>query len=146
MDWLWVLLVAVRALSPSPDDQWATRLAELDGTREAAFAAADPARLDDVYVAGSPAHRTDAETIAAYARRGGRVVGAQLRVLSCHVVRVSDDRVRLEVVDQLAPATVVWQDDTSTALPRDLPTRRDITVVRTDEGWRIGHTGIRAAR
>lgn len=137
MDWLWVLLVAVRGISPTPDDQWATRLAALDHVRETAFAAADPARLADVYAPGSRGLRADTATIEAYARRGGRVVGAELRVLSCRVIRASDGRAQLEVVDQLAPARVLWDDGSSRWLPRDRPSRRSLTVVRTDDGWRI---------
>jgi hypothetical protein len=142
MDWLWVLLVAIRGVSPAPDDRWASRLAALDRVRAEAFATADAGRLDDVYARGSGALRADAATIASYARRDGRVVGAELRVLSCHVVQASDDRVRLDVVDQLGAARVVWGDGTSSDLPRDQPTRRRVTVVRTSDGWRIASTGL----
>jgi hypothetical protein len=137
MDWLWVLIVAVRAVSPAPDDQWAVRLAELDDVRQRAFATADRSLLDAVYVDRSPARRSDARLIDAYRRRGGRVVGAELRVLSCRVVRQGSAGVRLEVVDQLGPSRVVWGDGTSTDLPRDRPSRRQITLVRTSDGWRI---------
>ena len=143
MDWLWVLIVAVRAVSPVPDDHWAARLAELDRVRERAFAAADPSLLDQVYVEGSPASESDARLIGAYRRRDGRVVGAELRVLSCRVLRVGSDRVRLEVVDQLAPARVEWGDGTSTDLPRDRPSRREIALVRTARGWRIAESRLR---
>ncbi|MCD9197492.1 hypothetical protein [Aeromicrobium wangtongii] len=141
MDWLWVLIVAVRALSPAPADQWATQLTALDRARAEAFAQADPSGLDDVYVAGSVAAAADAATIAAYAARGGRVVGAELRILTCRLVQVSGSRVRLEVVDRLGPARVRWQDGTTTDLPRDRPSRRRVTVVRTSEGWRIAGSG-----
>jgi hypothetical protein len=138
MDWLWVLIVAVRAVSPAPDDQWAVRLAELDHVRERAFATSDPSVLDDVYVEGSRARRADARLIEAYRRRDGRVVGAELRVLSCRLLKQGSGRVRLEVVDQLAPARVEWGDGTSTTLPRDRPTRRQVTLHRADDGrWRI---------
>lgn len=137
MDWLWVLLIAVRGLSPAPEDVWATRLAALDQARETAFASADPARLAAVYVAGSRGLRADAAAIEAYAARGGRVVGAELRVLSCRVVRASDDRAQLEIIDQLARAHVLWDDGSSTWLPHDRPSRRSLTVVRTGDGWRI---------
>jgi hypothetical protein len=140
MDWLWMLLVAVRALSPSADDQWAVRLAALDDVRQQAFATADTRLLRDVYAPGSQARRADARLIGAYARRGGRVVGAELRVLDCRVLKSGRDRVRLEVVDQLAPATVEWADGTSTTLPRDRPSRRHVTLVRAVEGWRIAGT------
>lgn len=140
MDWWWFLLVAVRGLSPAADDQWATRLADLDRVRAEAFATANPDLLGDVYQRGSPARRADRHVIEAYARRDGRVVGARLRVLSCRVVSSSADRVRLDVVDQLGPSRVTWGDGTSTSLPRDLPSRRHVTLVRTDDGWRIAGT------
>lgn len=138
MDWLWVIVVALRSVSPAPGDQWAVRLTELDHVRERAFASADPALLDRIYVEGSPARRSDARLIEAYRRRGGRVVDAELRVLSCRVLRKGSNRVRLEVVDQLAPARVEWGDGTSTDLPRDRPSRRHVTLERDDDGrWRI---------
>lgn len=143
MDWLWVILVAVRAVSPTPDDQWATRLAELDRVRAEAFASADTSLLRDVYVAGSPGLRADRRLVAAYARRDGRVRGAQLRVLWCRVERQDADRVALDVVDQLAPAEVVWGDGSSTRLPIDRPTRRLVTLRRTDGGWRLETSGQR---
>jgi hypothetical protein len=143
MDWMWVLLVAVRALSPSADDQWATRLTELDRARAEAFATGSPAGLDAVYVAGSAARSADARTIEAYARRDGRVTGAELRVLTCHVVRASADRVRLDVVDQLGPARVEWGDGTTTDLPDDRPSRRVVTLARTTDGWRIAGSSLR---
>lgn len=133
-----MLIVAVRAVSPAPDDQWAVRLAELDHVRERAFATSDPSMLDEVYVEGSRAQRADARLIEDYRRRDGRVVGAELRVLSCRVLGEGSGRVRLEVVDQLVPARVEWGDGTSTDLPRDRPSRRHVTLERTGDGrWRI---------
>ena len=143
MDWLWVLIVALRAVSPAPDDQWAARLAELDQVRDRAFAASDPLLLDQVYVEDSPARRSDARLIEAYRRRDGRVVGAELRVLSCRVLGERNGRVRLEVVDQLDAARVEWSDGTSTDLPRDRPSRREIALVRTAQGWRIAESRLR---
>ena len=143
MDWLWVLIVAVRAVSPAADDQWAARLAELDHARGRAFSSADPTLLREVYAPGSRARRADAATIDAYAARGGRVVGAELMILRCRVVSSSPARVRLEVVDQLAAARVEWDDGPTTRLPRDLPSRREVALVRTGQGWRIAETRLR---
>jgi hypothetical protein len=143
MNWLWVLIVALRAVSPAPDDRWAVRLAELDRARERAFAAADPSLLDAVYAPGSRGRRADADVIEAYGRRGGRVVGAELRVLSCRTLRDGRDRVRLEVVDQLDTARVEWDDGTATRLPRDRPSRREVTLVRTPQGWRVASARLR---
>jgi hypothetical protein len=137
MDWLWVLIAAVRAVSPVPADQWATRLGELDEVRAEAFAAADARLLDDAYVRRSRAMQVDAATIDDYRRRGGRVVGAEMRVISCRVLAASSSRARLEVVDRLGPARIVWSDGSATVLPHDEPSRRVITLVRTAEGWRI---------
>jgi len=146
MDWLWVLIVAIRGVSPSPSDQWASRLTELDEVRAHAFATADTDLLDEVYTRGSDARRSDAVTIGAYAVRGGRVAGAELRVLSCAVVRESANEVTLDVVDQLAAARVEWGDGTATALPRDRPSRRWVTIVRESDGWRIAATHMVSPR
>lgn len=143
MDWLWVLIAAVRAVSPAPEDEWATRLGELDEVRAEAFATTDPGLLEGVYVRGSRALDVDAAAIADYRERGGRVAGAELRVVSCRVLTASSSRVRLEVVDRLGPTRIVWTDGAVTALPRDEPTRRVISLVRTTEGWRIAGARLR---
>lgn len=143
MDWLWVLIAAVRAVSPAPEDQWATRLGELDEVRAEAYATTDAGLLDRVYVRGSRALAADAATIADYRERGGRVVGAELRVISSRVLGSSSSRARLEVVDRLGPARIVWSDGSVTELPRDEPSRRVLTLVRTPEGWRIAGARLR---
>jgi hypothetical protein len=137
MDWLWVVIAALRAVSPAPEDQWATRLGELDRVRAEAFATTDAGLLDRVYVRGSRARTVDATTIADYRERGGRVVGADLRIITCRVLATSSSRTRLDVVDRLGPARIVWTDGSATVLPRDEPSRRVVTLVRTTEGWRI---------
>lgn len=143
MDWVWVLIAALRAVSPAPENQWATRLAELDEVRAEAFATTDTGLLDRVYVRGSRVLKADAATIADYRERGGRVVGADLRIISCRVLVVSSSRARLEVVDRLGPARVMWTDGSATDLPRDESSRRVITLVRTNEGWRIAGARLR---
>lgn len=137
MDWLWVLIIALRPLEANDEVRWASVLGAIDDVRAEAFAAGDPALLDGVYAPGSPARKVDAAAIRAYTGRGGRVTGADLALLSCRVVGSSTDRAVLDVVDRLGPATVVWDDGTSRALPRDRPTQRIVTLVRTEVGWRI---------
>lgn len=137
MDWLWALIVLARQASPAPDDQWAARLAALDSVRQRAFAEADPRLLDEVYSVGSDALDDDAATIRAYARRDGRVVGAELRILSCRVIAAGRDATSLEVVDVLSPSQVAWRDGTKTELPRDRPSQRIVTLERSTSGWRI---------
>lgn len=137
MDWWWALAMMTHAFVSSEDQRWAVALSGLDLIRAEAFAAADPERLDAVYVHGSRMWRADADLIADYARRDSHVVGADLRLLSCRVLSSSARTVRLDVIDRLGPARVVWADGTSRALPRDEPTRRTLTLVHTRQGWRI---------
>ncbi|AWB91935.1 hypothetical protein [Aeromicrobium chenweiae] len=122
---------------------WTIIMAILDKDRAAAFADADATRLDDVYVEGSRARAADAATIRSYARRDGRVLGAELRVLTCRVVRAGSDRATLDVVDVLSPSRVEWGDGTTTELPRDQPSRHRVTLHRTADGWRIAGSWLR---
>jgi hypothetical protein len=137
MDWWWVFLALTRSLMTSDDDRWVVTLGRLDAVRAEAFATGDPRLLAEVYVNGSRAQRVDSAAIRDYARRDARVVGAELQILSCRLLSSTDRRVRLDVVDRLGAARVEWDDGTTRRLPRDLPTRRVVTLVRTTEGWRI---------
>jgi hypothetical protein len=137
VDWLWVLVVAARAASPAPADQWATVLSRLDEVRAQAYATGDAALLDRVYVRGSGARAQDVAALTGYRRRGATVTGARLHLISCRVLAASTSRARLDVVDQLGPAEVVWTDGTTTALPHDQPSRRVVALVRTSGGWRV---------
>lgn len=138
MDWISVLVATVATLLGSDDLHWAGVLGELDDVRAEAFANGDTARLDEVYAPSSTGRDADAAMISAYANRGARVTGADLVLLSCRVTSSSADEVRLDVVDRLGASRIVWDDGTSRALPRDQPTRRVVTLVRTADGWRIG--------
>jgi hypothetical protein len=138
MNWLSILLAMLGSLASSPHVHWAGVLGGLDEARAAAFSAGDPALLDRVYARGTSGREVDAATIRAYARRGGHVAGADLTLLSWRLRDSSSRRARLVVIDQLAAARVVWADGSSRSLPRDLPTKHVITLVRTSAGWRIG--------
>lgn len=138
MNWLSILLASLGPLASSPDLHWAGVLGHLDEARAVAFSGGDVSLLDRVYAHGGAARNADAAAIRSYTRRGGRVTGAGLTLLSCHVDDSSPRRVRLVVVDRLAEARVVWADGTSRSLPRDLPTRHSITLVLMSAGWRIG--------
>ncbi|MCW2831158.1 MAG: hypothetical protein JWP31_1850 [Aeromicrobium sp.] len=137
MEWLWWLVMTVAGPSCDPDDRWGARIDRLDRVRAEAFAAADPGRLGDVYVDGSRLAATDESAILDYRARGGIVVGARLQLLQCHVRRATSTRAVVDVVDRLGPARVTWGDGTEARLPRDRPTRRTLTLVRTADGWRI---------
>ncbi len=139
MEWWVAWVVALGSLVSSGDLRWAGVLGDLDRVRAEAFATSQPDLLDHVYATGSAARDVDASIIRDYAIRGGRVIDADLTVLSCQIVHETDDRVSLDVVDRLGPARVVWADGTTRALPRDLPTRRAVTLVRVSDGWRIAN-------
>jgi hypothetical protein len=138
MNWLSVLITLLSSLASSPTVHWSGVLEDLDRDRAEAFAAGDPSMLGRVYAPGSASAQVDAAAIRAYAKRGGRVADADLTLLSCRVRHSSRRRVDLDVVDRLAAAKVLWADGTSRTLPRDLPTKHHITLVRTSDGWRIG--------
>lgn len=110
-------------------------LGRLDAERARAFAAADPAALEAVY-ADDALRRRDQRVLRDYAARGLRLEGmAQLRS-SCRLVDGDGRRLELEVVDRLGPTRVTGSDG-SRWLPRDRPTRRSVTLVRSDDGWRV---------
>jgi hypothetical protein len=137
MNWLSVLLALLGSLVPSADLHWVGVLTDLDHARAAAFSAGDPSLLNRVYTRDSPGRDVDSSTIKAYAGRGGRITGAELTLLSFRVLHSSKRRVQVVVIDRLAAARVVWADDSSRSLPRDLPTKHVITLVRMSAGWRI---------
>lgn len=135
--WTWIALALARLAGDPGDDVWLERLVALDQVRAVAVADADAARLTDVYVAGSGVLAADQRVVAGYRDRGARVVGGGIDVWWFRVRSTGPDHGVVEVVDQARPARVVWSDGTWRALPRDLPTRRLVTLVRTDDGWRI---------
>ncbi len=138
MTWWWLLVLGLQAVVPTDaSGRCAPELAGLDRARAAAFASADPDRLNQVYAARSPLMTVDARTIADYQARGGRVVGALMRIAACEEVERTDATIRLDVVDALGQAVVRWDDGRITVLPRDRPTRRSVTLRLTDRGWRI---------
>lgn len=137
MNWLSTLLALLTSIAASPTLHWAGVLGGLDHARAQAFSTGQVSVLDRVYTRDSAGAKVDAAAIRAYAERGGRIAGAELVLLSCRVEHSSRRLVRLVVVDQLAAARVVWADGSSRALPRDLPTKHRITLVRTSDGWRV---------
>jgi hypothetical protein len=118
--------------------RWRSLLVALDGRRAAAFAAASPGRLTDVYAAGAPALRRDRARLADLAAAGMHVEGLQLRPRSVHVVTSAPRRVVLTVVDVLEPYSLrtARGDLVDTRPGRAAETWR-VTLVRDHAGWRI---------
>jgi len=134
--WWWTIVALTAHLGPGEDDQWARVLTELDLQRTVALEAADPELLTGIY-ASPAAAADDADLIAAYTQRGGRIDGAVLVITDLQVRRADRNEAVLEVVDQLAPAVVRWDDGSTSSLPHDDRSRRVVTLRMTDDGWRI---------
>ena len=117
-------------------DERCLHLGRLDAVRVEALAAADPRSLARVH-AGAAGRAADAEVIAAYRERGLRIRGAALRRLSCSVREESSTSVVLDVVEALGPTWVVDDDGRWRRLPEPGSVPRRITMVHTEQGWRI---------
>lgn len=111
-------------------------LGRLDALRVEALTAGDADVLEGVH-AGEAGRRADASVIAAYQDRGLRLRGAGLHRLSCAVHEESAGSLVLEVVEVLGPTWVVDERSRWRLLPAPEPTTRLITLVRTDDGWRV---------
>jgi len=145
MDWWWPVVVLLAHLGPGEDDRWARVLTGLDLQRAAAFRHDDPDTLRDVY-ASDAAAEDDLELLGAYRKRGGQLEGALLLVERAEVQRMTDDQVRLRIVDRLGPTRVRWEDGSSTRLPRDSSSERVVVLTLTDDGWRISEARRPAPR
>lgn len=98
---------AAGAAAPHGAADWLGTLAELDARRSAAFAAADPSVLGQVYVAGSPALDADADRIGELRATGVVARGFRLTVTSVVVYETGPGRVVLRVTDWLGPYELV---------------------------------------
>lgn len=107
-----------------------------DARRAAAWARADVAGLQALYVPGSVAGRRDVAMLRAWAARGLRVRGMRMQVLAVDVVHRRSGRLVLTVTDRLARAVAVGHG-VRRALPRDVPSSRTVTLVRQAETWRV---------
>ncbi|HET6151555.1 MAG TPA: hypothetical protein VFE15_01290 [Marmoricola sp.] len=105
-----------------------------DSDRASAWESSDPAALGRLYLPGSVAGRRDVTLLADYLRRGLRVHGMQMQVLSARVVLDEATVLRLEVTDRLGPTSVGsssgWQ-----LLPADRASRRMVELRRYQGRW-----------
>jgi hypothetical protein len=112
-------------------------LARWDARRAAAYARGDVAALRRLYVARSPAGTADAAVLLGYRRRGLRVTGMRMQLLSVEVLTTGADRLRLRVVDRLAHAVSVGRGS-RTLLPRDRASTHVVSLRRgPDARWRV---------
>jgi hypothetical protein len=117
---------------------WRQRVQGLDAARSAVFARADPARLRDVYEAGSPAAAADAARVAALASAGAIAPGVRHDVLGLRVVSATRRRARLELTDRMPGYRVLDRQGRvlRTVPPRAARTFR-VDLVASPSGWRI---------
>jgi hypothetical protein len=139
--------VAATTASPKPpapsesatgDPHWIGVLTALDRERDGAFEAADAARLDRVYVAGSDAAATDRAALATLHADGMRSVGLALTVRDVRLVTQSARTAVLRVTDELPAYRIVAADGTTvrTQTGRGATTWL-ITLAKQSQGWRI---------
>jgi hypothetical protein len=124
--------------APGGSARWGAVLQRLDAARTAAFAAASPAALRDVYEPGSPALSRDRAALVRLSRAGLRAEGLTLEATSVTVLRRGPSTVRLRVTDVLAGyrlrdarGEVVQERDGRAE------TRWAVTLRRSEGRWRI---------
>lgn len=139
MDWIswWCAVLLAAPFAAAPATHGAALLHELDRTRAEAFTTGDAALLSEVYPHGSTLLEADTELLRDYLDRGMTLRGGRLQLLEAEVLSDGADEIVLDIVERLGPTRVVLHDGGSTMLPRDLPSRRQVTMRSTAEGWRI---------
>ncbi|WP_244524784.1 serine/threonine-protein kinase [Trujillonella endophytica] len=131
--------------SPAPaaaaEADWLAVLQGLYARRADAFARADAAGLDAVYVAGSALRAADEAAVRRLAEAGELLAGFAPRVEGPVTVAESGDRVRVEARDGWAAYAVVPADHPDGPVLRHAPGRASgpvvLELVRAPDGWRI---------
>lgn len=121
--------------------RWRQVLAVLDRRRSRAYAELAPRLLRGVYTARSTVLRHDRALLSDYRRRGLRVCGMRMRVLSLRVRARDAGRVLLRVRERLAPGAAVVGGDAVRRLPADAVGTRLLNLRRVEGRgpvrWRI---------
>jgi len=124
---------------PTATPSWLAVLSALDHRREAAFAAADPALLREVYTPASAALRADIATLQSLRGNGITVRRFVITTTSARLLRRVGDIVLLRVIDAMSSYDLVRADGT---VVRAVPPRglqaMTVTLQQTQDGWRIG--------
>jgi len=139
MDWIswWCAVLLAAPFAVAPDDPAAALLHGLDGVRAEAFRTGDASVLKSVYPERSELLEADTRLLRTYTDRGMTLRGGRIELLATDVVRHDRSEVVLDVVERLGPTRVVLDGGGTRVLPRDLPSRRRVTLRDTAEGWRI---------
>jgi hypothetical protein len=129
---------AAPAAMPPPEQTWRDVMASLDSARDHAFEQADEAALAAVDAAGSPAYSQDVALMRQMVGHGGRAAGLHQEIIDLSLREAGSQKSVLRVTDRLPPYTYV--DAAGRVLARQPGHDRrqwDITLVSTDQGWRI---------
>ena len=120
------------------ESTYRTVLAGLETARSQAFQQASPALLADVDQTGSGVYNADLALLQETIARGAHVPQLDTRIIDLRVLSQSADQVRLRVTEQLGAYDFVDAHGTVLA-HRDAgsPATSDVTLIRTDAGWRI---------
>jgi hypothetical protein len=132
-------VLATVSAAPSPaSPAWSSLLDRLDAARAAAFAAADPARLADVYAPGSPGLAADTAAIGRLRAAGQTARGVRHAVQSVQETAYDGTTARLRVVDVLAAYDVLGRDGAvvSRSAPRG-EAAYAVELRRGPDGWRL---------
>jgi hypothetical protein len=123
---------------PADTPGWRELLDRLDRERSAAFAVADPARLDAVYVPGSPALVRDRASVRRLRAAGLTAGGVRMRTSSVAVTHREGRRVELTVADSLSPYWLLRPDGSVAAVrPGRGAARWSVTLATVGRTWRI---------
>lgn len=128
--------------APTPMTDWSAVLGQLDEVRATAFARADAALLDRVYVEGSQLLVADRQALSGWGPLRRTAEGVRHRVQSVQLVSEGRDAVVLRVRESLG-AYVVRTGTVRERHPGGGPVERVVVLVATPEGWRIAQ--VRAA-
>ncbi|WP_026310771.1 protein kinase [Parafrankia elaeagni] len=122
----------------SPEQAWRAVLDELNSARSAAFERADPATLAGADAPGSPALSHDEGLIGEMRERGVHATPVRVQIVDLVIRSESADEVVLRVTESIEPYDFVDAAGTVQASePRVPPSTRDLTLRRTEGGWRL---------
>jgi eukaryotic-like serine/threonine-protein kinase len=132
---------ADRQQRPDSVSDWRAVINDLYERRAAAFGAASPDLLAEVYTADSPARAADEEHARDLAAAGEVLRGFTPTVMAVTAVGDGTDRVELDLVDRwpgydVVPAAAPDGPELRTVAGRPEASVR-MVLVRTGEGWRI---------
>lgn len=117
-------------------------LAGLDLQRSLAWSSSSIEAVEALYV-DPTAGAADVAALRQWTDRGLVLESAMLVIGSCTAVTESPDRVRLDVVDRLAPTWAVDTFGLATSLPVDTWSGRHVVLQRVDGVWRYAEVSER---